>query len=196
MAFVPRGHLPVKSAIRRMAQAWQASLGSARAEMQAILHSRSMLAYALEQSTGRMLEITSESWATDHALRWLKSGTCLLPNEDGKVRITTERFDMFYRAENAPIFIVEDDLHRLLGDHAPARSEQPEAIEPPPLSGKPLEPSAVEVLPEPTRPAEPESLEPKAWLAWARKEYPQQRNERPGAYIRRLLGLMQKLGSK
>jgi hypothetical protein len=112
MAFVPRGHLPVKSAIRRMAQAWQVSLRSARAKMQAILHSRSMRAYALEQSTGRMLEITSESWATDHALRWLKSGTCLLPNEDGKVRITTERFDMFYRAENAPIFIVEDDLHR------------------------------------------------------------------------------------
>ena len=34
--------------------------------------------------------------------------------------------------------------------------------------------------------------EPKAWLAWALKEYPQQRNERPTPYISRLHGLMQK----
>ena len=46
--------------------------------------------------------------------------------------------------------------------------------------------------PEQTRPAEPELLEPKAWLAWARKEYPKQQNERSIAYIRRLHGLMQK----
>ena len=46
--------------------------------------------------------------------------------------------------------------------------------------------------PEQTRPAERELLEPKAWLAWARKEYPKQRNERPTPYIRRLHGLMQK----
>ena len=35
------------------------------------------------------------------------------------------------------------------------------------------------------------SWEPDAWLAWARTEYPKQRNERPTAYIRRLHGLMQ-----
>jgi hypothetical protein len=46
-----------------------------------------------------------------------------------------------------------------------------------------------------TMPAEQEVLEPKAWLAWARKEYPQQRNERPSSYIRRLHGLMQKAGN-
>ena len=34
-------------------------------------------------------------------------------------------------------------------------------------------------------------MAPPVWLAWARKEYPQQRNERPTPYIRRLHGLMQ-----
>jgi hypothetical protein len=43
-----------------------------------------------------------------------------------------------------------------------------------------------------TMPAERELLEPKAWLAWALKEYPQQRKERPTPYTRRLHGLMQK----
>ena len=33
---------------------------------------------------------------------------------------------------------------------------------------------------------------PKDWLAWARKTYPQRRNERPTPYIRRLHGLMEK----
>ena len=33
--------------------------------------------------------------------------------------------------------------------------------------------------------------EPKAWLSWARKEYPKEQNERPTPYIRRLHGLMQ-----
>ena len=49
-----------------------------------------------------------------------------------------------------------------------------------------------EETPEQTKPAEREKMEPKIWLAWARKKYPQQRNERPTAYIRRLHGLMQK----
>jgi hypothetical protein len=117
MAFIPEGYLPLKSAIRRLAEARQISIRLAQAEIRAKLHSGSILAYAMEQSTGRKLGIISDSWATDHALRWLKTGTCLLPNEDGKIRITTERFDMFYRAEKAPICIVEDDLHRLLGEH-------------------------------------------------------------------------------
>jgi hypothetical protein len=38
---------------------------------------------------------------------------------------------------------------------------------------------------QPTRPAEPK-MEPKDWLVWARKEYPQPRKQRPTAYIRRL----------
>ena len=42
------------------------------------------------------------------------------------------------------------------------------------------------------KPAEREKMAPKVWLAWARKEYPQQRNERPTPYIRRLHGLMEK----
>jgi hypothetical protein len=39
--------------------------------------------------------------------------------------------------------------------------------------------------------ANPAKLGADAWLAWARTEYPKQRNERPTAYIRRLHGLMQ-----
>lgn len=45
--------------------------------------------------------------------------------------------------------------------------------------------------PDQTRPVEREKLEPKNWLAWARKEYPKQRNERPTDYTRRLHDLMQ-----
>ena len=47
-----------------------------------------------------------------------------------------------------------------------------------------------EEAPRQTKPAE--LLGPGDWQAWARKEYPQQRNERPTRYIRRLHGLMQK----
>jgi hypothetical protein len=56
----------------------------------------------------------------------------------------------------------------------------------------PEEPREHGEKPAQTRPAEPESLEKKAWLAWALKEYPKQRNELPTHYISRLHGLMEK----
>ena len=49
-----------------------------------------------------------------------------------------------------------------------------------------------EAAPRQAKPAEPEKLDPKGWLAWARKEFPKQRNERSGDYTRRLHGLMEK----
>ena len=57
-----------------------------------------------------------------------------------------------------------------------------------PQPAKPLERKA----PEQTTPAEREKMGPDEWQAWARKEYPQQRNEKPIAYLPRLHGLMQK----
>jgi hypothetical protein len=39
---------------------------------------------------------------------------CKLPSEGGKVKITHERFDMFYEPESAAIFIRETDLQRLI----------------------------------------------------------------------------------
>jgi hypothetical protein len=56
---------------------------------------------------------------------------------------------------------------------------------------KPPEPERVEAL-APAKPAEREMLEPLAWQAWARNEYPKERNERSIAYIRRLYGEMKK----
>jgi hypothetical protein len=82
--------------------------------MRTKLHSGSIVAQAMEQSTGRMFDIIPNSWATETALRWLESGQCLLPDENGKVRITTERFDFLYRPERATIFIRESDLRRLI----------------------------------------------------------------------------------
>ena len=43
-----------------------------------------------------------------------------------------------------------------------------------------------------TEPAEQKLMKPKVWLAKVRKEYPQQKNEQPTAYARRLHPLMQK----
>jgi len=115
--FVPQGFLPLKAAINRLAQARQTPIQSAQIEVRAKLHNGLIRAAVLRPDTGELLEILSPCWATETALHWFKSGTCLLPTEDGKVRITAKRFGMFYQPENAPIFIVEDDLHRLLGDN-------------------------------------------------------------------------------
>jgi hypothetical protein len=95
MAFVPEGYLRLKSAIHRLAQARGISLGSARAEIRTELHSGAILAYALEQSTGQMLQIIPELWGTDHGSWWLKSGKCWLPDEDG-VRTTRKRFGISF----------------------------------------------------------------------------------------------------
>jgi hypothetical protein len=104
----------LKSAIDLLAQARQTSAQSAQAEIRTKLHGGSIVAHALAQSTGRMIEITSNSWATEPALQWLESGTCLLPDENGKVRITDERLGLLYQAEAATIFILENDLRRLM----------------------------------------------------------------------------------
>jgi hypothetical protein len=113
--FVPEGRVPLKSAIERLAEARQTDVTSVKAEFRTKLYSRSIAAQAMDRDTGRMFDIIPEAWATETALRWLESGTCLLPNEQGKVRITTERFDMFYGPKNATIFILESDLQRLIG---------------------------------------------------------------------------------
>jgi len=114
--FVPEGRVPLKSAIEQLAKARQTSVPLAKAEIRAKLHNGSIVAQAMERSTGRMFNIIPYTWGTETGLYWLESGTCLLPDENGKVSITTERFDMFYRPQNAPIFIIENDLRGLLGD--------------------------------------------------------------------------------
>jgi hypothetical protein len=113
--FVPEGRVPLKSAIERVAGARQTNVTSVQAEFRTKLHSGSIAAQAMDRNTGRMFDIIPDTWATETALYWLESGTCLLPNEDGKVRITTERFGMFYGPENATIFILESDVQRLIG---------------------------------------------------------------------------------
>jgi hypothetical protein len=115
--FIPEGCLPLRSAVKRFARARQTSVRSAQIKIRANLHNGIIRAVLLRPDTGELLGILSPCWATETALRWFKSGTCLLPNENGKVQITTGRFDMFYQPEHAPIFIIEGDLHRLLDDH-------------------------------------------------------------------------------
>jgi hypothetical protein len=112
--FVPEGYRPLMSAVDRFAQALQMSIQSAQLEIRAKLHSELIRAAVLRPDTGELLGILSRCWATETAVRWFESGTCLLPDENGKVRITAERFDMFYRPENAAIFVLENDLQRLI----------------------------------------------------------------------------------
>jgi hypothetical protein len=114
--FVPEGFLPLKVAIDRLAQARQTSIQSAQDEIRPKLHNGLIRAVVLRPDTGKILEIISDCWATETAVRWFESGECRLPNENYKVKITNERFHMLYQPENAPIFIIEDDLRRLLGD--------------------------------------------------------------------------------
>jgi hypothetical protein len=113
--FVPEGCVPLKSAVEQLAEARQTSIQSAQVDGRAKLQSGLMRAVVLRPDIGELLEILPRCWATETALRWFETGTCLLPNENGKVRITAERFDMFYQPENAPIFILEVDLKRLIG---------------------------------------------------------------------------------
>jgi len=98
---------------------------SVQAEFRTKLHSGSIAAQAMDRNTGRMFDIVPDAWATETALYWLESGTCLLPNEEGKVRITTERFDMFYGPEIATIFILESDLQRLIGPASKREARRP-----------------------------------------------------------------------
>ena len=79
----------------------------------------------MERNTGRMFDIIPDAWGTETALNWLEAGTCLLPNEKGKVRITTERFDMFYGPEKATIFILESDQQRLIGPASKREARRP-----------------------------------------------------------------------
>ena len=60
------------------------------------------------------------------------------------------------------------------------------------LAQLPEEPRERVETPGQAKAAEREKMGPKDWIAWARKEYPQQRNEQPTPYIRRLHGLMEK----
>ena len=113
--FVPEGCVPLKSAVEQLAEARQTSIQSAQVDGRAKLHSGLMRAVVLRSDTGELLEILPRCWATETALRWFETGTCLLPDENGKVRITAARFDMFYPSESAPIFILEVDLKRLIG---------------------------------------------------------------------------------
>jgi hypothetical protein len=112
--FVPKGRVPLKSALEQLAEARQTNVPSAQAEIRTELHSGLMPAQAMERSTGRMFDIIPNSWATETALRWLESGECLLPNEKGQVRITPQRFDLFYGPEHAKIYVLERDLRRLI----------------------------------------------------------------------------------
>ena len=41
------------------------------------------------------------------------------------MRITTERFEMFYGPENATIFILENDLQRLIGPASKRKASRP-----------------------------------------------------------------------
>jgi hypothetical protein len=113
--FVPEGRVPLISAVKRLAEARQTNVALGKAEIRTKLHSGSIGAQAMERRTGRMFDIIPSSWATEAALGWLESGTCLLPDEKGKVRITHERFGMFYGPVIATIFILEVDLKRLIG---------------------------------------------------------------------------------
>jgi hypothetical protein len=121
--FVPEGRVPLISAVERLAR--QTNAASAKAEIRTKLHSGSLRAQAMEPSTGRMFDIIPDSWGTEPAQGWLESGTCLLPDEKGRVRITTERFRMSYGPTIATIFILEVELERLIGPASAREGRRP-----------------------------------------------------------------------
>jgi hypothetical protein len=111
--FVPKGRAPLKSAIEQLAEMRQTNVRTVQADIRPELHSGSIPTQAMERSTGRLFNMIPDSWATEPALQWLETGECLLPDEEGKVRITTERFGVLYQPGYATIFIWESDLRRL-----------------------------------------------------------------------------------
>jgi hypothetical protein len=124
---------------------------------------------------GQVQRLTCEGWENAGFLRTGIDENFVSPDDP-----TNPGPDTTIDGVRYPVFFLRSEFEKLVetafGVQLPL----------PPLSGEPIQPRAVEVLPEPDR------LQPKAWLAKARKDHPQSRNEKPIVYARRLYPLMQK----
>jgi hypothetical protein len=109
--FIPKGCLPLKSAIKRLAEARQTSVRSARAEIWPELHSGSMRAGIIRPDTGGAAPIIPDRWALDDARSWLEQGECILTDSTNIANFT---LPMFSGPHRATIFVFESDLDRLI----------------------------------------------------------------------------------
>jgi len=115
--FIPDGFVLLVVAIELLAKARRTDIQSALAETRNGLYVRLVIAYAQQQSTGKMIKIASHPWGTNCGLRWLESGVCSLSNDADGVSVRLEQVDW---QESAPIVISEKDLQRLIDSKASA----------------------------------------------------------------------------
>jgi hypothetical protein len=118
--FVPEGCLPLKSAIDRLVQARQTSVQSAQAEIRTKLHSGLIRAVVMRPGTGELVGIISDRWALDDAQDWLEQGECILTSDRKIANFTPGLLSSPHRAR---IFVIEDDLNRLIDARASQKSE-------------------------------------------------------------------------
>jgi hypothetical protein len=194
---LPKGCVFLTAAVDRLAEARRtagqtndAGRNAAREALRGEFYSGSMLAMVIYPGTGATHTIYPERWGLEEALTWLEQGECLLTGG-----LVYPRLDLSFTKEpTVSIFVNEHDLQRLMAKQEVKQEAAPRLDvkelwpKSPPLSGEPRE--RVEEQGQ-TKPAERELLEPKVWLAGARKDNPRRRNESPGAYATRLHALMQ-----
>jgi hypothetical protein len=114
--FVPKGYLPLTTAVEQLAEARRAAgqsnddgKNAARAELRVEAHSGSMSMMVVSPSSGKTYTIRPHHWARETALTWLEQGECLLTED-----LVDPPLGRFYRKEHARIFVNLDDLQCLM----------------------------------------------------------------------------------
>ena len=138
MLFVPKGYLPLTTAVDQLAEARRTAgqtnhdgQNAARAELRAELHSGSISTMVISLSSGDTFAIRPQHWAREIALTWLEQGECLLtedfvdPSSLSMELAGPGRWPSLRRGERATIFVSEHDFQRLLAQQATKQESVP-----------------------------------------------------------------------
>ena len=104
--FVPKGYLPLTTAVDQLAEARRPAgqtnddgKNAARAELRAELHSGSISTTVISPSSGKTFAIRPHHWAREKALTWLEQGECLLTED-----LVDPPLGVLHRERSAPPF--------------------------------------------------------------------------------------------
>ena len=147
--FVPKGYLPLTTAVDQLAEARRPAgqtnddgKNAARAELRAELHSGSISTAVVSPSSGKTFEIRPHHWAREIALTWFEQGECLLT--EGLVDPPLGRL---YGEERAKIFVRQHDWQRLVAKQE-VKQESVPPHDPLPLSKSVSEADAIRLFDE------------------------------------------------
>jgi hypothetical protein len=131
--FVPKGCLPLTTAVDQLAEARRPAgqtnddgKNAARVELRVELHSGSMSTMVVSPSSGKTFAIRPHHWGRDIALTWLEQGECLLTEG-----LVDPPWSWLGGDERAKIFVSQDEFQRLV---AKQEGKQDPVPHPNPLS--------------------------------------------------------------